>query len=284
MGGASVFGLEQTEETRRGFVGSLIKSSAGIGAIMATTIGAFFTYDLMPDWAWRIPFCLGGFVAFAGLYLRRVLKEPGGRKPVRMPLLEVIQNHPLSFLKAVGIGGFLHVPYYIIIGYMNATLHAKGIVSSFQLMIMNTVVTLIGITVIPVIGHYSDRIGLRRLMTWGALGPIALALPLLMVYTSDRSLVEIVFAQMVFLFFCEPFVAPSNAYLNTLFPPKCRYTGVSFGTCLGLSLFGGTTPLICSHLAQILGPLWGPGLYLMGAAFIGFIAVRQSKRTIALAR
>lgn len=283
VSGAAIFGLEQTVATRRGFVGALIKSSAGIGAIMATTIGAFFTYDLMPEWGWRVPFCLGGFIAFAGLYFRRVLQESKEQKPVSMPLLEVIQNYPLSFLKAIGIGGFLHVPYYIIVGYMNATLHAKGLASSFQLMIMNTIVTLVGITVIPIMGHYSDRIGLQRLMTWGAFGPMILAIPLLMVYRTEESLVSIVLAQMVFLFFCEPFVAPSNAYLNTLFPPECRYTGVSFGTCLGLSLFGGTTPLICNQLAQILGPVWGPGLYLMGTAFLGFLAVRQRSQNPALA-
>jgi len=275
VSGASVFGLEQTIETRRGFVGALIKSSAGIGAVMATTIGAISTCDLMPDWAWRIPFCLGGLVAFSGIYLRRVLEESEWRKPVNVPLLEVIQNHPISFLKAVGIGGFLHVPYYIIVGYMNATLHAKGLVSSFELMIMNTVITFVGITIIPVIGFYSDRIGLRRLMTWGTIGPLTLSLPLLMVYTTSENLVGIVLAQMIFLFFCEPFVAPSNAYLNTLFPPECRYTGVSFGICLGLSLFGGTTPLICSQLASGIGPIWGPSLYLMGAALMGLIAVWQ---------
>lgn len=274
VNGVAVFGLEQTTPERHGLVGALINSSAGIGAIMATSMGLIFTNNLMPDWSWRIPFCLGGIVAFVGIYLRHTLNEPEQKKSVTVPLLDIMQNHPLSFIKAVGVGGFLHVPFYIIVGYMNPTLHAKGFISSTELMLMNTAVTLIGVLIMPLLGHFSDKIGQRRLMLWSALGQMALAFPVLMTYTQGN-LFEILFVQVGLLMLAEGFISPSNAYLNTLFPSECRYSGVAFGCCLGIALFGGTTPLFCSQLAKSFGPIWGPSFYLIGTAILGIFSVRK---------
>jgi len=277
VNGVAVCGLEQTAPTRRGLVGALINSSAGIGAIMATSMGLLFANSLMPGWTWRIPFYLGGIVAFVGIYLRRSLNEVEQRKSVSVPFLEVILNHPLSFSKAVGVGGFLHVPFYIIVGYMNPTLHAKSVINSTELMLMNTAVMLIGVLIMPLLGHYSDKIGQQRLMWWGALGQMILALPVFMVYVKG-SFAEILLVQIGFLMFAEAFISPSNAYLNTLFPPECRYSGVAFGACLGIAIFGGTTPLVCNQLADLIGPILGPSLYLMGTAVLGALAVREVER------
>jgi MHS family proline/betaine transporter-like MFS transporter len=283
VNGVAVFSLEQTPSGKQGFIGAFMTSSAGVGAIMATLMGLIFTHSLMPEWAWRIPFCLGGFVACVGFYLRRSLNEVKTRKTVKMPLADILQNHFLSFLKAMGIGGFLHVPFYIIVGYMNPTMHAKGMISNTELMVMNMAVTLIGALLIPLLGHFSDKIGHRRMMTWGALGQILCALPVFMIYTTG-SFSHILWAQIGLLMVAEAFVAPSNAYLNTLFPEECRYSGVAFGVCLGTALFGGTTPLLCNQLAVHLDPLGGPALYLMGTALLGLWAVVKLKTTSHLGR
>lgn len=279
VNGSAIFALEQTALEKRGFAGALINSSAGIGAILATLMGALFTNGFMPEWAWRIPFFLGGFVAFVGIYLRHILVEGESHQQQKVPLLDVMQNYPLSFLKAIGVGGFIHVPFYIIVGYMNPTLHAKGIISSLELMLMNMAVTLMGVLIIPPLGHYSDKIGQSRMMTWGALGQIALILPVFMIYKSGN-IGWILGAQIMLLMFAEAYISPSNAYLNSLFPRECRYSGVAFGSCLGAALFGGTTPLICSQFAVLFGPM-GPSFYLIAMALIGFMAVRQKGRKTA---
>lgn len=274
VNGSAIFGLEQTAIERRGYVGALINSSAGVGAILATLMGALFTNGLMPEWAWRIPFCMGGLLAFVGIYLRSILQEGETLQARQIPLLDVIQNHPRSFLKAIGVGGFIHVPFYIIVGYMNPTLHAKGLISSVELMFMNMAVTLMGVLIMPTLGHYSDKIGQQRLMTWGGIGQILLVLPVFLVYPSG-TVSWILPAQIILLMFAEAYISPSNAYLNSLFPAQCRYSGVAFGSCLGVALFGGTTPLICGQFALLFGPQ-GPAFYLMGMALIGILAVKQT--------
>jgi MHS family proline/betaine transporter-like MFS transporter len=281
--GAAIFGLEQTNDSKQGFVGALIRTSTSVGTISATLMGLLFTSDFMPEWGWRVPFCFGGLVAVVGLYLRRVLKETDRRKSLKIPLLQVIQTYPLSFLKTISIGGFLHVPFYAIAGYMNPTLHAKGLITSSGLMMMNMAATLSFLVFLPLMGYLSDKMGKKRMMTWGALGQIALTLPLFLIYTKG-SLGGIVVAQMVFLMLSSAFLAPSSAYLNTLFPPECRYSGIALGTCLGTAFFGGTTPLLCSHLAETLGPLMGPSFYLIMMGLIGFTAVWRSRSSSILAQ
>lgn len=280
--GAAIFGLEQTPESRHGFMGGLMRASTSIGSLSATLMGLLFTNDFMPDWAWRIPFCLGGGIAAIGIYLRYALKETMIQKPGKMPLLEVIQSYPLPFLKTIGIGGVLHIPFYVIVAYMNATLHTKGLINSFELMMMNMAAALAYAVFLPLLGHFSDKIGKHEFMKWGALGQIALALPLFIVYTQGN-VMGLLLMQIGFLIVTGAFMAPSSAYLNTLFPSKCRYSGVAFGTSLGTAIFGGTTPLICGQLALLINPLVGPSLYLIGMALIGLIAIKQKKRAPVLA-
>lgn len=272
VNGAAILGLEQTASAKRGFAGALILSSAGIGAILATSSGVLFTSDGIPKWGWRIPFCLGGLVGVIGFYLRRSLIEETKMTSHAFPLLNVVQSHPLSFLKAIGVGGFLHVPFYIIVGYMNPLLHVKEVITGSELMIINLIVTVFGVIIIPPLGFLADKIGSSRLMTWGAIGQIILSIPIFFVYT-EGNLFSIFIAETMLLMFAEAFIAPSHTYLNTLFPRQCRYSGVAFGSCLGTALFGGTTPLFCSYLSQWIGPFWGPSFYLIGLAFIGVWAV-----------
>ncbi len=136
-------------------------------------------------------------------------------------------------------------------------------------------VTLTILVFLPIMGYYSDKVGQRRMMAWGAMGLIVLSLPVFMIYTNGNFF-PILFAQMGFIMVTESFEAPSTAYLYTLFPTECRYSGVAFGTCIGTAIFGGTTPLICTQLATLLGPILGPSLYLIGTACIGLFAVRLS--------
>lgn len=276
VNGTAILSLEQTHPSRQGLVGALINSSAGIGAIGATSMGILFTNDLMPEWAWRIPFCLGGLVAFAGLYLRRSLFEPKQVKIAKVPFFDVIKNYPISFMKAICVGGFLHVPFYIIVGYMNPTMHAKGLINSTELMFMNTAVTLMGVLVMPLVGYFSDKVGSQRLMLWGALGQMIFAIPIFMIY-NKVGLIEILFTQIGFFMVAELFISPSNAYLNTLFPPECRYSGISIGACLGMAIFGGTTPLICNQLSLLISPIWGPSLYLIIMTFVGVFSVKENR-------
>lgn len=55
-----------------------------------------------------------------------------------------------------------------------------------------------------------------------------------------------------------------NAYMAKLFPIHVRYSGVAFSYSIGMALFGGTTPVICTLLIQKTGNHLSPAFYIFG--------------------
>jgi len=54
-------------------------SSISIGALMATamvaTLNKLYSYQEIIEWAWRIPFILGGVLAIISYYIRKNISE-----------------------------------------------------------------------------------------------------------------------------------------------------------------------------------------------------------------
>ena len=78
-GGATAFIVESAPPGRRGLFGSIgqasIAASNLLGSVVVATIAGIFTADQMQDWAWRVPFLLGGLLLPVGVYMRRNLQE-----------------------------------------------------------------------------------------------------------------------------------------------------------------------------------------------------------------
>lgn len=76
---AWTFVSEHVPERRIGIANGLLTAglSLGIllGALMSLFISLQFTEAEIKDWAWRVPFILGGIFGFVALYLRSYLKE-----------------------------------------------------------------------------------------------------------------------------------------------------------------------------------------------------------------
>lgn len=79
MPGAWVFIAEHTPKQRYGLgVGTLTSGITGgilLGSIVAIIIERSYTTTEIHDFAWRIPFILGGIFGFISVYLRRFLQE-----------------------------------------------------------------------------------------------------------------------------------------------------------------------------------------------------------------
>lgn len=280
VSGASIYAIEHTTKNKHGFTSSLIFSSAGMGTIVATLMGAFFTASFVPFWGWRIPFLLGGLTAFIGYYYRKNLDESieytNSDKKTSLPLKEIFTSHRPSFYRAFGVGAFIYVPIYMIVGYMNPLLHTQGLISSPQMMLINGGITLIGVPLYPLVGYLADKYSISLLMRGACIGFGLAIIPAMMIFESGN-LTAIIFMQFMLRLIMKAYLAPSSAYVNNLFPPTMRYSGVAFSMTLGVGLFGGLTPLVCIFLSQHVGPVIGPGIFAIIAAFVGFLSIRFQK-------
>lgn len=67
--------------------------------------------------------------------------------------------------------------------------------------------------------------------------------------------------------------APMNAYMLSLFPPHYRFSGFGVAFNIGISLFGGTTPLFMMWLVNQTANLIAPAWYYCLGAIIGLISL-----------
>jgi MHS family proline/betaine transporter-like MFS transporter len=72
--GAAIYCLEELQNKRPGYFSSFLTSAAVFGAIIATLLGGYFGKQ---EWegAWRVPFILGFFISFLGLWLRSKISQ-----------------------------------------------------------------------------------------------------------------------------------------------------------------------------------------------------------------
>lgn len=62
------------------------------------------------------------------------------------------------------------------------------------------------------------------------------------------------------------------ATMCEIFPTNVRYSSLSLGYSVAVSIFGGTTPLIFTALLAATGSPFSPAFYLVVAAIVGIVA------------
>jgi MFS family permease len=107
---------------------------------------------------------------------------------------------------------------------------------------------------------YFDVVGTKRGGSF--LSPLAFSL--LQVHET------ILFGQILLGALVASFVGPSHAFMQTLFPAKTRYTGISMSFCIGMAITGGTTPMLLTYLIDLTGNLYIPAMWLVAYAVMMF--------------
>ena len=285
--GASIFIIEHLGKAQSGLAGSLISTSGAIGSLIAMMLGALFLHSDLPSWTWRLPFFIGAVLAFIGFYIRRTLEESPeflqsrAQKSTQQssrfqPLLCAFRDSPLSIARAFAVGAFANVLANTLVVYLNVYLTKVVGLSIVHSMLFNSIGLFVVIFMIPVMGWLSDRIGYNIVMKWGALLVMSGIYPLFLLLNAGTS-GTIFFVQIFLALFMSLFLAPSNAFMNGLFPTSTRYSGIAFGYCLGMAMMGGTMPVISTYLIAITHNVMAPAYYLIFCGFIGFLSVYKMR-------
>lgn len=284
--GAGIFIVEHTKTNKKGFYGSILSSSGAVGGLLATLIGSFFTQKGFPDWSWRIPFILGGALAAIGFYLRKNVSESpeflaieAQSQSPQVPILDILKNYFPSVFFCFLIGSNTTLVLYLVLVYVNSTLLIAHVLDSSSMMLINSLMLGVSAFFMLFMGKLSDRIGHKRLMTISLSLIFLLAVPASYIFSS-KNLYLIIPIQALLLTLNVGFVAPSNAFMATFFPPQYRYSGVAFGYTMGLSLVGGTAPYVVSWLVKITNNPHINAFYIMLGCLIGIIALALGKQKI----
>lgn len=287
VGGAVCMLVENAPPSRRFFYASLQQAAQGAAALTAGCMGlllnSIFNEQQILDGAWRIAFAFGLLVGPVGWYIRRSVPETllfsqTTREERRKPLLPQIITFRSSLLLALSVMVFWTVGTYISNYFTTYTVRQLHLtpVDSF---IGQVCYSLVMIVTCPLIGRLADRIGPFRPMIFGAGLTVLGAYPLFYVLTNHPSLPTLVVSQMLIAFLLACHAACASTVLSNLFPTAFRATGVGFSYALGVSVFGGFTPLIVTALLSKTGDNMVVSYYLAAAALIsctGLLILRKT--------
>lgn len=263
--GAGIYVVEHAQDKKEGLVGSLLTAATLFGSLFASLVGIVLTAEFMPSWSWRIAFILGGIIGIIGIFYRKnLLESPQFTKADSRSqgLIKLLTTFPREIVAAIFVGGFSTVPFTTVLVFINPVLMTKGYFTHQQLMIYQTFYIFVAIIALIIGGFVADKKSPRKVMQFGALALILCSYPLLLCVDSGK-LLWMIPALATLIIINEILLGPSNAYLKNLFSMQYRYRGTSLGFCLGMSLFGGLTPIVENYFYQMTGQFSSCSLWLI---------------------
>ncbi|MEW6637063.1 MAG: MFS transporter, partial [Actinomycetota bacterium] len=282
FGGATAFMVEYAPDEKRGLYGSWQFFTQGaslvVGLLIATGLTAAVSEEALYSWAWRVPFLIALPLGLVGLYMRLRLEDTPAFRAVqehheieRAPLMESLRAHGKDLLKVVGLTWPLTGLVYLLIfapTYLSEQIDVP-LSLGFTAVILGT---LSWTVVVPFSALLSDRIGRRK--------PFLIASPVLAVILSVPVFLLLQTARFpaitlaLVIVGCVVGIASGvyAAAMCEVFPTNVRYSSLSLGYSVAVSIFGGTTPFIFTALLAATGNPLSPAFYLVVAGLAGLVA------------
>ncbi|WP_095169700.1 MFS transporter [Pseudomonas sp. Irchel 3H3] len=276
--GAWVFVSEHVPQRHTGFACGTLTSglTAGIllGSLVATVIHSFYTPAEVSDYAWRIPFLLGGVFGLFAVYLRRWLHETPVfaelqlRKALaeEMPLRTVLRDHRGAIAISMLLTWLLSAGVIVVILMTPTTLQTIYLFPATTALQANSLAIVFLCLGCVASGALADRFGGGRVFVFGS------AALLITTWTFYHSL----FDHPDWLF---PLYALAGLFVGTIgavpfvmvkaFPAAVRFSGLSFSYNLAYAIFGGLTPIVVTLLLKA-SPM-GPAYYMAIICGIGIL-------------
>ncbi len=278
FGSAVTFLAEQTK-SRKGFVASWQWASTGITNFLASGFGIILASTLSPaqlqGWGWRIPFLFGLLVGPAGLYIRRRLDETPeyvAIEPTRTPVRDMLREHPLEALLAIGASAISNSSAYIILyipTYAVKELHLPQVTGFIATMVGAVILGLAS----PLAGHLSDKFGRSGLLTGMAWLFLLSTYPVFFMMVAFPSLATAIFAAGWLSLVKAGYSGVLPSQLAELFPTPVRGIGVSLSFAVAVTIFGGFTPFVATSLIAMTGNRLSPSFYIMFTAALSILAL-----------
>ncbi|MBY4128348.1 MFS transporter [Rhodococcus fascians] len=289
-GGAAVLAIEHAPDEQRARYGVFTALGSPVGTILANV--TFALVLLLPaqtvqDWAWRLPFLLGGVVLVMGLWVRKGVHESPvfqkmvaerGEEAVRaqMPFKTVVKSNWRRLLLAAGVNVGLNSTTFVLAIFMlsYATADApEGLGLPRTDIVLGSIAALVLHGVANVVAALvSDRVGRRPVMIAGALATIAAALTIF--HMAQWGTVTSVVIGLMIGFTTTGFLfGPMYTYFTELFPKEQRQTGMGIAFHVGAVLGGGIAPLVANRIVALTGDATNIGYYLAAACTISLVCL-----------
>ena len=276
--GAWVFVAEHAPPGRSGFAcGALTAGLTGgilLGSLVATAVNRHYPPEVVKDYAWRIPFLIGGVFGFLAVFLRMWLEETPVFEELRrrkaltqeLPLKLVLRGHIGGIAVSMLVTWLLTAAIVVLILMTPALMQKLHGYTPAQTLTANSIATLCLTLGCLGAGALVDRFGPGPVLAAGSAALLLCTYGLYLGVGIDPSLLLPLYA-LTGLFVAIVAVVPS--VLVRSFPAPVRFTGISFSYNLAYAIFGGFTPPLVTLLVKA-NPL-GPAHYVAALCLLGIV-------------
>lgn len=276
--GACVFVSEHVPKNYVGLASGTLFSgfTTGIllGSLVAMAVNAFFSAQAVLDYAWRLPFLLGGVFGVFALYLRRWLEETPVFLAMKaekalaaeVPLKTVLRAHKSQIWPAMILTWFLSAGIVTVTLLTPSIMQAQFQYSPYDALLANSI-AIVSLTFGCIFwGWLADKLGAYRVLMIGA---AMLAVFSALFYDSLPSDISKTIVLYSLAGFSLGSVAVVPMILVALFPPAVRYSGFSFSYNVAYSIFGGFTPILVSLWMK--SQSMAPAYYIIAVSILAIL-------------
>jgi MFS family permease len=281
-GGSVLLSMEWARTNKhRGFITSWPQLGGPAGLLLANIAVLVFSRisgDQFLVWGWRIPFMLSIVMVAVGLYIRLgILETPAFRRLVaekrieRVPVVEVIKRQPGAIILTALARMAEQAPAYIYLAFVFA--YGTQVLHASRDFLLTSLICagIVSMATIPLAGHFSDKIGRKRMYLIGAVltgifGFIYFAM-------LNTTVPALIFLGIVLSFVPHDLMyGPQAALIAECFTPRLRYSGASIGYQLSSVISGGPAPLIATALLAAYGSGYVIAAYILFCAIVSIVS------------
>jgi MFS family permease len=274
--GAWVFVSEHVSDRRTGIACGVLTAglTAGIllGSLVASAVTSYYSEAEVLDFAWRIPFLVGGVFGFLAVFLRRMLAETPVFEELRaraalvegLPLRRVLAGHGRAVVVSMLLTWLLTAAIVVVILMTPSLMQSLFAIPAAHALRAGSIATLALTVGCVAFGALADRLGAARTL---ALGCAA-------VFTANYAMFADLAAGGANAYlhfglagFCVGAVAVIPVVMVRVFPAAIRFSGLSFSYNVAYAVFGGLTPLVVTLMMKD-APL-APAHYVAALCLVG---------------
>jgi MFS family permease len=287
LSGAAAYLIEHARYDKRGLAGSLVMSSVYAGQLLGSLVGLIVSWSFAPEilhaWGWRIPFLfsllLGLFIFILRIYSPETPKFKTNRRVEKVcvaPIKITFQKYRRNVITIIGFICVAAVSGYILIGFLPAYFVEHMHFSLHEALLLNTVGMTVVMTVTPLIGFWSDRVGRKTFLVAGTLGFIVSAYPMFWLF-AQQSLPLAMIGEIFYAINLACLNGSTTATMAEMFPTNVRQSGTGIAFNISLAIFGGTAPLVAEYAVDLFNTYYAAAGYLVACAIFSLLFIGSLK-------
>jgi len=279
VGTASVFLMESSAVGKRCQNVSWQAASQGYAALLGAGFGFALSQLLEPaaleSWGWRIPFIFGLLIGPVGWYIRTRLPETHEAAPAHKAEQALDAELLKRIAQGIGLMASSTIGMYLFVFYMPTYLTTALHYPPGSAMAIACISSGCMAVICPLAGKFADKYQLRkRLLGWTVAMPVVLTLP---VFYLLGQVQHMGLAMMCVAVLILPTCIGAGAFFALMmegFPKARRSFGTSVSYSLGVTIFGGFSPLMATWLIAALGTPLAPAYFLLAGGVVSLACLK----------